>query len=128
MKAQSQLIKAQIAKTAVRAPFSGRIGLRSISVGTYITPAILVANLVNIGKLKITFSIPEKYANQIKKILYLVLKSVDLLKNIRLQSMPSNLPLKSQLEHYKFVRLLRTKTESYYQVLLQMLSCLLMLL
>jgi membrane fusion protein (multidrug efflux system) len=47
MKAQSQLIKAQIAKTAVRAPFSG-IGLRSISVGTYITPAILVANLVNI--------------------------------------------------------------------------------
>jgi membrane fusion protein (multidrug efflux system) len=30
MKAQSQLIKAQIAKTAVRAPFSGRIGLRSI--------------------------------------------------------------------------------------------------
>jgi membrane fusion protein (multidrug efflux system) len=65
-KAQSQLIKAQIAKTAVRAPFSGRIGLRSISKGTYITPTILVANLVNIGKLKITFSIPEKYANQVK--------------------------------------------------------------
>jgi membrane fusion protein (multidrug efflux system) len=39
MKAQNQLIKAQIAKTAVRAPFSGRIGLRSISVD--ITPAIL---------------------------------------------------------------------------------------
>ncbi|WP_369753715.1 efflux RND transporter periplasmic adaptor subunit [Flavobacterium sp. WC2409] len=65
-KAQSQLIKAQIAKTAVRAPFSGRIGLRSISKGTYITPTVLVAKLVNIGQLKITFSIPEKYANQIK--------------------------------------------------------------
>jgi membrane fusion protein (multidrug efflux system) len=64
--AQSQLIKAQIAKTAVRAPFSGKIGLRSISPGTYITPSILVAKLVNIGKLKITFSVPEKYANQIK--------------------------------------------------------------
>lgn len=64
--AQSQLIKAQIAKTSVRAPFSGRIGLRSISPGTYITPAILVAKLVNTGKLKITFSIPEKYANQVK--------------------------------------------------------------
>ncbi|MFE3848425.1 efflux RND transporter periplasmic adaptor subunit [Flavobacterium sp. LB3P45] len=62
---QSQLIKAQISKTAVRAPFSGKIGLRSISPGTYITPTILVAKLVNIGKLKITFSIPEKYANQI---------------------------------------------------------------
>ena len=64
--AQSQLIKAQIAKTSVRAPFSGKIGLRSISPGTYITPSILVAKLVNIGKLKITFSIPEKYASQIK--------------------------------------------------------------
>lgn len=66
MKAQSQLVKAQIAKAAVRAPFSGRIGLRYISKGTYVTPSILIANLVNIGKLKITFSIPEKYANQVK--------------------------------------------------------------
>ena len=64
--AQSQLIQAQIAKTSVRAPFSGKIGLRSISPGTYITPAILVTKLVNTGKLKITFSIPEKYATQVK--------------------------------------------------------------
>jgi membrane fusion protein (multidrug efflux system) len=64
--AQSQLIKAQIAKTSVRAPFSGKIGLRSISPGVYITPSVLVAKLVNISKLKITFSIPEKYASQIK--------------------------------------------------------------
>ncbi|KQO21131.1 cation transporter [Flavobacterium sp. Leaf82] len=64
--AQSQLIKAQIAKTSVKAPFSGKIGLRSISPGTYITPTILVAKLVNTGKLKITFSIPEKYAAQVK--------------------------------------------------------------
>ncbi|WP_338407253.1 efflux RND transporter periplasmic adaptor subunit [uncultured Flavobacterium sp.] len=64
--AQIQLIQAQIAKTSVRAPFSGKIGLRSISPGTYITPSILVAKLVNIGKLKITFSIPEKYINQVK--------------------------------------------------------------
>jgi membrane fusion protein (multidrug efflux system) len=64
--AQSQLIRAQIAKTAVKAPFSGKIGLRSISPGTYITPTLLVAKLVNSGKLKITFSIPEKYATQVK--------------------------------------------------------------
>ena len=64
--AQSQLIQVQIAKTSVRAPFSGKIGLRSISPGTYITSTILVAKLVNSGQLKITFSIPEKYANQVK--------------------------------------------------------------
>ena len=65
--AQSQLILAQIAKTAVKAPFSGTIGLRSISPGTYISPALLVANLVNTAQVKITFSIPEKYAAQVKK-------------------------------------------------------------
>jgi membrane fusion protein (multidrug efflux system) len=64
--AQSQIIRAQISKTAVKAPFAGKIGLRSISPGTYITPSILVAKLVNSSKLKITFSIPEKYANQVQ--------------------------------------------------------------
>lgn len=64
--AQSQLIRAQIAKTSVRAPFSGKIGLRSISPGTYITPTTLVAKLVSTNPLKISFSIPEKYAAEIK--------------------------------------------------------------
>lgn len=63
---QVQLIDAQIAKTSVRAPFSGKIGLRSISPGTYITPNVLVAKLVNINQLKISFSIPEKYANEVR--------------------------------------------------------------
>ena len=66
-KAQTQLIEAQIGKTFIRAPFSGKIGLRSISPGTYVTPTILIANLVNTNPLKITFSIPEKYASEIVK-------------------------------------------------------------
>ena len=66
MKAQSQLINAQIAKTTVRAPFSGKIGLRSISPGTYVTPTTLIARLVNTSQVKITFSVPEKYAAQMK--------------------------------------------------------------
>lgn len=66
-KAQTQLIKAQIGKTTVRAPFSGKIGLRSISPGTYVTPTTLIAKLVSTNPLKITFSIPEKYATEISK-------------------------------------------------------------
>jgi len=66
-KSQSQLIIAQIGKTAIRAPFSGKVGLRSISPGTYVTPATLIANLVSTNNLKITFSIPEKYASEISK-------------------------------------------------------------
>ncbi len=64
--AESELIAAQLSKTTVRAPFSGTIGLRSISKGTYVTPATIVAKLVSTDKLKITFSIPEKYTSQVQ--------------------------------------------------------------
>lgn len=65
-KAETQLIQAQIEKTTVRAPFSGKIGLRAISKGTYVTPQSVIAKLVNTSQIKITFSIPEKYAAQMK--------------------------------------------------------------
>jgi len=64
--AQSQLINAQIAKTSIKAPFAGTVGLRNISPGTYVTPETLIAKLVNSSQIKITFSIPEKYATQMK--------------------------------------------------------------
>lgn len=64
--AQSQLIQAQLSKTSIRAPFSGRIGLRAISVGGYLSPQTVVANLMSINPVKLTFSVPEKYSNQVK--------------------------------------------------------------
>lgn len=67
LKAQTELIRAQLAKTAIRAPFSGRIGLRSISAGEYITPNTAIANLVNSSQVNIVFSVPEKYAGQMQK-------------------------------------------------------------
>lgn len=66
LKAQTNLIEAQLAKTIVKAPFSGKIGLRSISKGAYITPATLVANLVNTNPIKLSFFVPEKYYSKIK--------------------------------------------------------------
>ncbi|MGN7989217.1 efflux RND transporter periplasmic adaptor subunit [Pedobacter sp. 22226] len=66
LQAQAQLIRAQLAKTTIRAPFTGRVGLRSISAGTYLTPATVIANLVSTNPVKVTFSVPEKYAGQIK--------------------------------------------------------------
>src|SRR5690606_6531537 len=66
-KAQTQLVNAQLAKTSIKAPFAGTIGLRSISPGTFVTPETLIATLVNSSQIKITFSVPEKYASQVKK-------------------------------------------------------------
>lgn len=66
LQAQAQLIRAQLAKTSIVAPFSGKIGLRSISAGVYITPSTVIANLVSTNPVKINFSVPEKYMGQIK--------------------------------------------------------------
>lgn len=65
-KALTQLVQAQIAKTKIRAPFSGKIGLRSVSAGEYLTPTTVVANLLSINPIKILFAVPEKYSSQIK--------------------------------------------------------------
>ena len=66
LQSQTQLNRAQLSKTQIRAPFSGKIGLRSVSTGEYLTPSTVVANLVSINPVKITFSVPEKYSSQIK--------------------------------------------------------------
>ncbi|WP_113637307.1 efflux RND transporter periplasmic adaptor subunit [Nubsella zeaxanthinifaciens] len=66
LKSQAQLIRAQLAKTTIVAPFSGKVGLRNISVGEYLTPNTTIANLLSTNPVKITFSVPEKYVSQIK--------------------------------------------------------------
>jgi membrane fusion protein (multidrug efflux system) len=60
-------IKAQIEKTEIRAPFTGVIGLKNVSAGAYLTPVTVVASLQQIDPLKLDFTIPEKYAAEIKK-------------------------------------------------------------
>ncbi len=66
LKAQVQIVRAQLAKTTLRAPFSGKVGLRSISVGEYVTPSMAIANLMSTNPIKVSFSVPEKYIGQIK--------------------------------------------------------------
>ena len=78
--AQADVIKAQIAKTEMRAPFSGTIGLRSVSPGGYLSPNTAIATLVNIDPAKVTFSVPEKYQAYIgpgTKIKFTVASSQD---------------------------------------------------
>lgn len=67
LKADIEIVKASIALTELRAPFDGVIGLRQVSVGTYASPTTIVAKLTKIAPLKVEFSVPERYAKQIKK-------------------------------------------------------------
>jgi len=58
---------AQIAKTEIRAPFNGLIGLKTVSEGSYVTPQTMIASLQQIDPVKVDFSIPEKYSASVKK-------------------------------------------------------------
>lgn len=60
-----KLVEAQLTKTVIRAPFNGILGLRQVSEGSVIGSSDIIANFVNIDPIKIEFSIPERYANQV---------------------------------------------------------------
>ena len=66
LKADIDLIESRIAQTELRAPFSGVIGLRQVSVGAYASPAVIVSKLTKISPLKLEFSMNE---NQVRQIL-----------------------------------------------------------
>ncbi len=59
-------IKAQLTRTTIKAPFSGRLGLRYISEGSYVTPASRITTLTNTNPAKVEFSVPAKYADKIR--------------------------------------------------------------
>ena len=67
LKAEIDMVKANIAYTELRAPFDGIIGLRQVSEGAYVTPSTIVATLTKISPLKIEFAVAERYAGILKK-------------------------------------------------------------
>ncbi len=54
-------LDAQIAKTEVRAPFSGRVGLRQISLGAIVNPSTPITTLTSLGALNVDVAVPERY-------------------------------------------------------------------
>ena len=61
-----KVLQSQYQKTKIRAPFTGTVGLRYISVGSYLTPNESIVMLYSIDPAKIDFSVPEKYTKQVK--------------------------------------------------------------
>jgi membrane fusion protein (multidrug efflux system) len=59
--------RAMIEKTIVRAPFTGVLGLRQVSIGAYLSPASVIATLQQTDSLRIDFTIPDQYASVLHK-------------------------------------------------------------
>jgi membrane fusion protein (multidrug efflux system) len=62
LEAEAALLQAQLEKTLIRAPFTGQLGLRQISEGSYLSPGMPIVSLVRIQPVKLNFSVPERYA------------------------------------------------------------------
>jgi membrane fusion protein, multidrug efflux system len=65
--ADTQIATANLTKTEIRAPFSGRLGLRNISPGAYLNPTMILTTLYQINPLKIDFSVPENRMSNLKE-------------------------------------------------------------
>jgi membrane fusion protein (multidrug efflux system) len=66
IKAGIEVQQTLIRKSQILAPFDGIIGLRNISVGAQISPSTQIATIRMEDKLKLDFSVPEKYSSEIK--------------------------------------------------------------
>jgi len=66
-KADQAFVAAQLAKTNIIAPFTGVIGLKNISEGSFVNSSTPIASLVQVKPLFVEFSVPEKYISLFKK-------------------------------------------------------------
>ncbi len=66
LKADMDIIRENIRKTEIRAPFSGKLGLKNISPGAYVTPATILSTISQVNTLKIQFNIPERYSARLR--------------------------------------------------------------
>lgn len=61
-----EVLKVQIRKTELLAPYDGIIGLRNISLGAQVSQGTALATIRAVQQLKLDFSVPEKYSSEIK--------------------------------------------------------------
>ncbi|MFY0252668.1 efflux RND transporter periplasmic adaptor subunit [Chitinophaga sp. 30R24] len=64
--ADMEYTQTQLQKTELRAPFSGKLGLRNVSEGAIMSSASVITTLQQIDPLKMDFAVAEKYRNAIK--------------------------------------------------------------
>lgn len=64
-RAAVQLAETRLAKLSITAPFPGRTGLRTLSIGAYATPGAPIVNLEKIDQLKLDFRVPETVLTQV---------------------------------------------------------------
>ena len=65
-KAAIRAADARLEDLTIRAPFSGHVGARNVSVGAYISPGSTLTTLDDLSTIRIDFSVPENLLGQLK--------------------------------------------------------------
>ncbi len=63
--AQLDLLNLRLSRSTVRAPFSGVVGRRMVSLGDYVTNATRLATLQTFNPQRAVFQVPERYAERL---------------------------------------------------------------
>ena len=64
--AQLDLLKVRLDRTVVRAPFSGVLGERSVSLGDYVTTSTPLVTVQTVSPHRAAFQVPERYAERLE--------------------------------------------------------------
>lgn len=64
-RANLELLKIQVDRTTVRAPFAGVTGQRFVSLGDYVTTSSRLITLQTVNPQRATFVVPERYAQRL---------------------------------------------------------------
>jgi membrane fusion protein (multidrug efflux system) len=67
LRADIESTQIAISKTEIRAPYRGVVGLRNLSLGSYISSSDIITTIRQVDQLKLEFAVPEKYAKDIGK-------------------------------------------------------------
>lgn len=58
--AEIDVLRAQIARKTIRAPFSGRLGIREIDLGQYLNPGTTISTLEAVAGVYVDFDLPQQ--------------------------------------------------------------------
>jgi membrane fusion protein (multidrug efflux system) len=67
LSADIEMVKVSIGKTRIVAPYTGKIGLKNISLGAYVSPTNILTTISQVDNLKLEFTVPEKYSENMRK-------------------------------------------------------------
>ncbi|MDR0563584.1 MAG: efflux RND transporter periplasmic adaptor subunit [Azoarcus sp.] len=65
-RANTALALARLARTRIRAPFDGIVGIRKVNIGDYVRDGDALINIEDIATLKLDFRLPETYLSRLK--------------------------------------------------------------